>query len=278
MLSKTEFGLSRNKEQNAFREALEKGTLSCLPDKEGYADTRNVYDPFSQNKDNRILGVNGILVRDFLKENGFKVSAVITWDEAKKMEEALHQGEFAPAIKKDSHGVHVTFHHKTDEMEPGKDGKMYPKYRHDPQILYSAEQTPSGVDAMFKYLKEQHGFERPNRKNTNRELTVESGDPVEYLKQHSVACFFGDKLKVPPAIAAEFKEKMTAELSAVDPKLGRPNPFILQNIANKAAAAAKQVIDQTFSIMKEQKRERGQTQSAASLAEEAIKPSVPRKP
>jgi hypothetical protein len=209
-------------------EALKNGTLSCLPEINGYADTQPAFNPASgvHYHDDNLL-----FLKNFQKENHFPTAMYIIRediDEAKKKCPEL-------SIREGQHSVNLYFNWETKKIR-----------------LFNVDQTTQ-PDKMIEWAEQKHrewlnsqygtGYKPPEHE-PGPEIVCSSTDPVEYLGQYFSAVSMGRQFKVSKEYAEEFVHKM---ISLLDKREGNsPTTFKLNKICKEAGDYCRKFMKEAY--------------------------------
>jgi hypothetical protein len=239
-----------------FIAALDAGTLACLPDENGFADTqaaRNIVN-------NTVYQGSGqLLLKDFQRRNEFPTAEFCTFDQIEKAESFTDEKIF---IKKGAKGISLNFRAKGEQ----KSVRLFNIAQvHKPELIraYADHRSQERED----YLKQRYGDDyHPKNPNANKPaVSCVSSDPDAYLGQYLAALVDGRKFKVSPSLAEEFKEK-TKDFIFEKNGEGHINPFNLNRLGGKASALSKQILDE-FRKAPQKNRQRPSPEKSASSME-----------
>ena len=238
--------LAQMHQRKVVAAALEKGTLSCLPGKDGYADTAPAHNVTTGT---HYHGATLLQLKEFQKEKGFPTAEFVTFDAATKAGVPIRKGQT---------GVSIAFSAKNDLGE----------WENKTARLFNIAQTASPA-ALKKwaeaekeaYQKSQYGEQyeapKPGPRKEGPVIACSSTEPEKYLGEYLAAVSMGGKFKVSPEQAAEFGEKLNGALHA-KMENGHSNPFVLSRISNAAGDHCKEVIKE---VRKDQRMANEQQQS-----------------
>ena len=233
-------------------QGLNNGTLSCLPEADGYADTQPAFNIVT---DNIFSGINLLCLKEYQKERGFPTGEFVStyqFAEAKQYfpdDFALKPGEKS-----------VTLHFSELNKNTGKTENYSADFYnvaqfHDPEKLIEYALTERYGNSYMEYSPPAH------LNGTGPTIVCKSTKPTEYLGQYYAAVSLGGKFRVSPEQAKEFSQNMETSLSM---NLGgeHPFPFTLTNISNNAREYSKEVIREINSpkVAQEQKKKQEQKQ------------------
>jgi hypothetical protein len=233
--------------------ALKNGTLSCLPGKDGFADT----EPAVNFANRTYHGDNQLYLKEHQKENGYPTAEYTTQAQIEKAREDGHN----LFIRKGEKGVSLHFGEKSEET-----GKWEDKHVR----LFNVAQlnNPKGFkkwaeDQRLYYLQTQYGTNySPEAKPQGPEIVCSTSDPVKYLGQYFAAVSMRSPFKVDKEVANEFAKNFGDSLYekiGVSPKTGDPvtDPFKLSKVCRDASQYCREFMKE---LNQEQKLERQQKQ------------------
>lgn len=232
-------------DRKIIMDALEKGSLCCLPDASGYADTSRARNIVSNTN---YKGVSLLLVKQHAKENGFPTNDYVTFEGVSSMNEKLNLSwNDRMKVIKDSKGVSISYSKETENPDGTKSRE--PEHvrlfnvaqlensakAHDYDVITKHERT--------EYVKKQVEAEGKNfsPRSSNKEvadIVCSSTKAEEYLGQYFAAVSSGAKFKVSPEQASAFKKNFYDSIYLQNEK-GKINPFNLNVICTKANAYCK---------------------------------------
>lgn len=203
-----------------FMDALENGTLACLPGADGKADVSDVKNVVNGTK---YKGITTLLLKNFSKLNGFPTNEYMTVQQLDKvnMEKELGWNDRLK-IKKGSHGINIEFSvPKRDEKgnevkdpETGKtvNEKITAKLFNIAQVENSeklVEWAKEQAQKRYEYAKAQTGDKWHEAKpEKNREVVnATSSNPAQYLAEYFNAMEKGKDFTASKEIVYEFKTK-----------------------------------------------------------------------
>lgn len=242
------------KNRKNFVQALEDGTLSCLPGKNGLADTEPVENIV---KGTSYKGITALILKNFARQNNFTDERFFTMQQLEFVNMKMKLPFAARLrIKKGSHGVNIQYSvNKLDEngseIKDPVTGKSIKESQTvklfnieqlvDPDLLidYAADQRDARYEYMKEKVKNSGGIWHEHNPNKQKEvLTATTSDPVMYLAQYFEAMDTGKDFKVSKEIADEFKTKTKEYIfehkEGEEPKKGL-NPFRLNMLGAEAA-------------------------------------------
>jgi hypothetical protein len=221
--------LNAARQQKAVVGSIKSGTMPCLPDASGYADTApavNIVDG------KQYSGAALLLLKKHQNDNRFPTAEYIS-DE--QIEKARHDRPQI-SIKQGEEGISIFFNIKDESSGGGLESKYV--------RLFNVAQTnnPWEVKAWANgQRQEKIEFlqKAPETKQkSGPEIVCSSSDPAKYLGQYFAAVTMGRPFKASPEIAAQFAQKMEASLTQTIDK-GHINPFQLSKISNEASLYCK---------------------------------------
>jgi hypothetical protein len=249
--------ISAKHDRKQFIAALDSGALSCLPGKNGLADTQP-----ARNAVNRTTyrGSSQLLLKIFQKQNGFPTAEYCTFDQVEKAANFTGQ---RTRLKKGSKGITLNFQ---INGEP-KSVRLFNIAQVDnPEAIHAyAEHLSQNREA---YLKEKYGEQyRPNEKPAKGPaITCTSSDPDAYLGQYLAAVSLERPFKASPQQAAEFAQK-TRDFIFERNTEGHINPFNLNRLGSRASNYCRRMIPE---LMKQQRESNRQKPPAQAVAEPSI--------
>ena len=244
-------------QRKVIADAIKNGTLSCLPRKDGYADTTPAVNIMTPNKPYH--SENLLFLKAFQKQeqNGFPTAEYVTYHQIDKAREAGY--EVYPL--KGTKGVSLIIGEQknTDEWE-NKNIRLFNVAQINNPKLFKEWVGKELEDKAQKDLEKwqiQHGTgSKPPEKQKEKgpdEIVCTSTEPEKYLGQYFAAVSWGSKFKVSPEQASEFSEKMVNALYApmepfvnkegktIQPPINKQtqqpitDPFNLEKIGRKAS-------------------------------------------
>jgi hypothetical protein len=247
--------ISAKTDRKKFIAALDAGTLACLPDDKGFADTqaaRNVIN-------NTVYQGSGqLLLKDFQRQNQFPTAEFFAFDQIEKAAAFSDERIF---LKKGSKGISLSFSKDGEQ----KSVRLFNIAQVDkPELIreyadYRAQQEEA-------YQKQRLG-ENYHPKNANAvkpAISCASSEPAEYLGQYLAALTDGRKFKVSPKQAEEFKAK-TKDFIFEQNSEGHINPFNLNRLGGKASAQCKQILSELREKAKKERQRPSPEQSVPSM-------------
>jgi hypothetical protein len=249
--------ISAKHDRKQFIAALDSGTLSCLPGKNGLADTKP-----AQNAVNRTTyrGSGQLLLKIFQKQHGFPTAEYCTFDQIQKA--ADFSGE-RTRLKKGSKGITLNFQINGEQ----KSVRLFNIAQvNNPEAIHAyADHLAQNREA---YLKERYGDRyRPAEKPAKGPaITCSSSDPDAYLGQYLTAVSLERPFRASPQQAAEFARK-TRDFIFQRNEAGHINPFNLNRLGSKASSYCKQMIPE---VMKPQREASRQSPPSQAVAEPSI--------
>ena len=247
-------------QRNMVGAALKNGTLCCLPDKDGYADTA----PAMNLANHHVYHGDTLLyLKDHQKKNGFPTGEYLTQAQIEKAREDVP----GLSILKGQKGVSIHVSEKNDET--GKWDEKHIRLFNVAQ-LNSPKNFKNWVeDKRLEYFQSQHGTKiqpEPGRKAEGPEIACPAADPVVYLGRYFAAVSKGVPFKADRETAKEFAKNLGDSLyeQGISPKTGEPmvspktgepvtDPFKLSRICMEASKYC-------VEFMKELSRQQSQEQ------------------
>jgi hypothetical protein len=245
--------ISAKHDRKQFIAALDSGALSCLPGKDGLADTQP-----TRNTVNRTTyrGSSQLLLKIFQKENGFPTAEYCTFDQVQKAADFTGQRTH---LKKGTKGITLNFQINGEQ----KSVRLFNIAQVDnPEAVHTyADHLSQNRE---EYLKQKYGEQyRPAEKPAKGPaITCSSSDPASYLGQYLTAVSLERPFRVSPRQAEEFAQK-TKDFIFERNEAGHINPFNLNRLGSKASSYCKQMIPEVMKQQREANRQRPVTQAAA---------------
>jgi hypothetical protein len=249
--------ISAKHDRKQFIAALDSGVLSCLPGKNGLADTQP-----ARNAVNRTTyrGSSQLLLKIFQKKNGFPTAEYCTFDQVEKA--ANYTGQRTHLIK-GSKGITLNFQINGEQ----KSVRLFniAQVNNPETIRAYAEHLSQNRE---EYLKQKYGGQyRPGEKPAKGPaITCSSSDPDVYLGQYLAAVSLERPFRASPQQAAEFARK-TKDFIFERNEAGHINPFNLNRLGSKASSYCKEMIPE---VMKQQRNANRQKPSVQTVAEPSI--------
>jgi hypothetical protein len=233
-------------QRNMVGAALKNGTLCCLPEKDGYADTTPAMNLANHNV---YHGDTLLYLKDHQKKNGFPTGEYLTQAQIEKAREDVP----GLSLLKGQKGVSIHVSEKNDET-----GEWDEKHIR----LFNVAQLGGNGPAKFKkwvedkrleYFQSQHGTKiqppEPGQKTKGPEIVCSSPDPVKYLGQYFAAVSKGIPFKADQETAKEFAKNMGDSLYkkiGTSPRTGDPvtDPFSLSKICREANKYCKEFMSE----------------------------------
>jgi hypothetical protein len=232
-------------DRKKFIAALENGTLACLPDAKGFADTQAACNVINRNI---YQGSGQLLLKDFQKQHGFPTAEFCTGDQIEKASGFAGKQIF---IKKGSKGISLNFSVEGEQ----KSVRLFNIAQvHDPELIRSyAEYRTQEREAS---LREKYGENyRPKTETANKTaVSCTSSDPEVYLGKYLAALTEGRKFKAGSAVAEEFKQKTKDFIFERTPE-GHINPFNLNRLGGRASYQCKQILSETREAPQKERRQ-----------------------
>jgi hypothetical protein len=232
-LSKNDLAIINAKyDRKKFIAALDAGTLACLPDSSGFADTQAACNVINRTT---YQGSGQLLLKDFQKQNGFPTAEFCTSDQ---IEKASGFADKKIYIKKGAKGITLNFSIAGEQTSV----RLFNIAQiHDPELIRAYAEHRS--QERENYLKEKYGENyRPKTNGGDKPaVSCTSSNPDVYLGQYLAAITDGRPFKVSPALAEEFKQKTKEFIFEKNPD-GHINPFNLNRLGGKASTMCKQIL------------------------------------
>lgn len=203
-----------------FMDALENGTLACLPGEDGKADVSDVKNVVNSTK---YKGVTTLLLKNFSKLNGFPTNEYMTVQQLDKvnMEKELDWNDRLK-IRKGSHGINIEFSvpkrdengNKVKDPETGKtvNEKITAKLFNIAQVENSeklVEWAKEQAQKRYEYAKAQAGnkWHEANPEKIREVVNATSSNPAQYLAEYFDAMEKGKDFTASKEIVDDFKKK-----------------------------------------------------------------------
>jgi hypothetical protein len=229
--------------------ALKEGTLACLPNADGYADTRPVVNLVNGT---HYHGDTLLVLKEHQRENKFPSSEYVTHaqiEQAKKDKPGLY-------IREGQKGVSIYFNTKNDktgewEIKTARLFNVAQTSKPWEMKNWAEQKQQEEQHRKTEWLKTQYGEnhkpDEPKPKQPGPEvITCSSTEPSKYLGEYLAAVSMGSKFKVTPEQAAEFTKNFGDSLyekminkETKEPILSKngnsiTDPFKLSKISNEA--------------------------------------------
>jgi len=221
--------LNAARQQKAVAAGFKSGTMPCLPDASGYADTSpavNIVDG------KQYGGAALLLLKKHQEDNRFPTAEYISDGQI----ERARLSRPSISIKQGEEGISIFF----DAKDEGSGGDWESRYVR----LFNVAQTSSPWEVKAwanEQRQEKIEFlqKAPEaRQKQGPDIVCSSSDPAKYLGQYFAAVAMGRPFKASPEQAAQFAQKMEASLMQTIEK-GHINPFQLSKISNEASLYCK---------------------------------------
>ena len=245
--------ISAKHDRKQFIAALDSGALSCLPGKNGLADTQP-----ARNAVNRTTyrGSSQLLLKIFQKQNGFPTAEYCTFDQVGKAADFTGQRSH---LKKGSKGITLNFQINGEQ----KSVRLFNIAQvNNPEAVHAyAEHLAHNRE---EYLKQKYGDQyRPAGKPAKGPaITCSSSDPDVYLGQYLTAVSLERPFRVSLHQAEEFAQK-TKDFIFERNEAGHINPFNLNRLGSKASNYCKQMISEVMKQQRESNRQKPPSLEAA---------------
>ncbi|MDR2019142.1 MAG: ArdC family protein [Treponema sp.] len=240
-------------ERKQFIAALDSGTLSCLPGKNGFADTLPARNAVNNTT---YRGSSQLLLKIFQKLNGFPTAEYCTFDQVEKA--AGFTGQ-RTRLKKGSKGITLNFRIEGEQ----KSVRLFNIAQvNNPEAIRSyAEYLSQNRET---YLREKYGeqYKPAGKPAKGPALTCSSSDPEVYLGQYLAAVSLERPFRVSPQQAAEFARK-TKDFIFERNTEGHINPFNLNRLGSKASSYCKQMIPEITKQRSGENRQKSPSPAAA---------------
>lgn len=236
-----------------FMEALEGGTLACLPGSDGKADVSAVKNVVNGHK---YKGMTTILLKDFARRNGFKENKFMSMaqiDYVNMKKDIPFENRIR--IKKGSHGIDIQLYvDKTDEAgNTVRDGSGRPEKEtrtmkffniaqvENPEKLLEYEREASErryIYAKAEAEKNGRAWHEANPNKAPKEVSAATtAEPAKFLAEYFYAMEKGRDFAVSKEIAEAFKAKTKEfiyEHKENEPPKQKLNPYNLIRLEGQA--------------------------------------------
>jgi hypothetical protein len=240
-------------ERKQFIAALDSGALSCLPGKNGFADTRPARNVVNNTT---YHGSSQILLKIFQKQNGFPTAEYCTFDQVEKAANFIGQRTH---LIKGSKGISLNFLINGEQ----KSVRLFniAQVNNPEAIRAYAEHLSLNRET---YLKEKYGenYHPAAKPARGPAITCSSSDPEAYLGQYLTAISLERPFRVSPQQAAEFARK-TKNFIFEPNAQGHINPFNLNRLGSKASTYCKQMIPEVMKQQRNPERQKNPSPAAA---------------
>lgn len=203
-----------------FMDALEDGSLACLPQSSGKADISDVKNVVNGTK---YKGMTTLFLKNFSKIKGYPTNEYMTVQQLDKvnMEKQLGWNDRL-RIKKGEHGINIDFSvpkydengNKVKDSATGKtvNEKVTAKLFNIAQVENSeklVEWAKEQAEARYEYAKEKAGdkWHEPNSNKAREVVNATSSDPAQYLAEYFDAMEKCKDFTASKEIIDEFKTK-----------------------------------------------------------------------
>ena len=262
-VAKNEAFINMKHQRKMVIEGLKNGTLACLPDADGFADTKPAVKLMTGEY---YHGANLLDLKDHQKKNGFPTAEYVSEHQIEKAKQdypdlSIRQGEKGISIHWES------FNKETEKWEREKAYLFNIAQTTNPEAMkaYAEKQQQEDLQNYIDKKREQFpGWEpkEPKQKGPGPVIECSSTEPEKYLGQYLAAVSMGGKFKVSQEQAAEFSQKMESALQAIVEGKDYPDILKLSKISNEASRYCKDVIQFTrMQENKEQYKEQQQEQT-----------------
>lgn len=234
-----------------FMNALENGSLACLPQADGKADVSDVKNVVNGTK---YRGMTTLLLKNFSKLNGYPTNEYMTVQQLDKvnMEKQLGWNDRL-RIKKGEHGINIDFSvpkhdengNEVKDPETGKtvNEKITAKLFNIAQVENPeklVEWAKEQAQARYEYAKEKAGdkWHEPNPDKVREVVNATSSDPAQYLAEYFDAIEKGKDFAASKEIVDGFKSKVNEfvwERKEGEERKPHVNPYRLNMLGYEAA-------------------------------------------
>lgn len=224
------------RQRAVITEGLKKGTLSCLPGEDGYADTQPAFNIMTGKV---YHGANLLYLKEHQKQFGFPTGEYITaYQLGKATDERPDLG-----VMPNQKSVHLHFSEQNEEtgLWEKKNIEFYNiAQTHKPDELKDWL-VQKRDERMATQYSESYTPEDPKQKEPGPTIVCTSTEPEKYLGQYLAAVSMGGKFKATTEQAKEFSENLEDTLYQKMPG-GHTNPFMLSKISIATSQYCKEVI------------------------------------
>jgi len=207
-----EAGMNAKHQRKVVADAIKAGTLSCLPGKDGYADTTpavNIMTPHKPYHGEHQLFLKAVQNQE---QHGYPTAEYVTYHQIDKARAA--GVEVYP--RKGEHGVSLIIGEQKDtgEWENKKIVLFNVAQTNNPKALkeWAEKEIEKQAEKDLAYNQTRYGagYKPPEakKKEPGPEIVCTSTEPERYLGQYLAAVSMGSKFKVSPEQGKEFSEKM----------------------------------------------------------------------
>jgi hypothetical protein len=229
-------------QRKVVMDALNNGTLACLPNEKGYADTQPAVNLIN---DTAYKGSTFLYLKEVQRQRGFPTAEYVSREQMDKAGEAAGKKVF---VAEGQRGIIIPY-----KEQDKASGEWVPKH----QTLFNIAQV-SNPEVVRNYAKEAQrekeergqAWAAENGKTLRTpwheaEIQCTSSDPEKYIGQYITAVSFGARFKVTRTQAAEFADK-TEKLVYEPSQTGKANPMNLLKLSNQANTYAKEFRNQVI--------------------------------
>lgn len=230
-----------------FMNALEDGSLACLPQSDGKADVSDVKNVVNGTK---YKGMTTLLLKNFSKINGYPTNEYMTMQQLDKvnMEKQLDWNHHL-RIRKGEHGINLDFSvpkhdengNEVKDPETGKtvNEKITAKLFNIAQVENPeklVEWAKEQAQARYEYAKEKAGdkWREPNPNNVREVVNATSSDPAQYLAEYFDAMERGKDFVASKEIVDGFKAKTKEYIYEGVERKPHVNPYRLNMLGYEA--------------------------------------------
>jgi hypothetical protein len=257
-ISKNELAIINAKsDRKKFINALDAGTLACLPDQDGFADTK----PAVNVVNNTIYRGSGqLLLKVFQRQNEFPTAEYCTFDQLEKANDFF--GQKKAFLIKGSRGISLNFLIDGEQ----KSIRLFNIAQiRNPEVVRSY--ADHMAQAKENYLQQKYGDQYHPKANTvsGPAIICTSSEPSEYMGQYLAALSLGRQFRATAEQSVEFSAKAKDFIFEKN-EAGHINPFNLNRLGSRASHYCKEVIP---NLVNQEPREQ-QTRAAHKTAEPSM--------
>jgi hypothetical protein len=227
-------------QRKVVADALKAGTLSCLPGKDGVADTEPAVNIANGT---RYHGANLLFLKEHQKQNGFPTAEYVTQNAVQESGIPIRAGQ---------HGVDIKISEKNEQSGEweNKTVRLFNVAQcAKPWEMkqWAADKLDAEAREKQEFLKKQFGdnFVPQQKREAQKgaDVVCSSTEPEKYLGQYLAAVSMGSKFKATAEQAAEFSKNFEGALFAKNAN-GHSNPFELSKLCGKANEVCKETVKQ----------------------------------
>lgn len=264
-------------DRNRIAQALKEGTLCCIPDESGYADTDAARNIVTGTK---YRGASMLLLKQFAKENNYPTAEYVSFESLSLMNDKLNLGGTDRiSLPKGSKGFTITYSKETENPETGEKTFSPEHIRlFNVACLRNAEKVKE-FEVIQKHERQEFvkaqlasqgkNFAPRPSENSTEEIVCSSVKPEEYLGQYFAAVSLGAKFKATKEQSEEFA-KNAVDFLYEKSRENHINPFNLSILSRNANAYCK-------NFLKSARQEQNVSKEKAVLNQKTAKPKSQKK-